>query len=251
MRESSKIQSILFDRNRWTVTAAKKWLKDHKKAFPKVDTTEDFFRFRQSPPFNFKAGSFRTITLSRSDGIKAIVGIPRAARAARGARAARPARATIKNPKTARIPTQLVDIATALIIELEGGSELKFPLRGDFALCSNTSGSEIWIVSRKNSKKIDTTDVDSKAEKLYETFTGFEHDKVGKLVHVRPKQFTRIGRAMAIIYRSDKFSSPGKTSDYIHSFRKYPSVSVDDPKRPKLVALRGGNIRIRKEGITG
>jgi hypothetical protein len=149
------------------------------------------------------------------------------------------------------MPTMLVDIATALSIDLEGGEELKFPIRGDFALCSNGSGSELWIVSRKGSKKIDTSDVDSHAEKLYETFTGFEHDSIGNLVHVRPREFTKIGRAMSIVYRSDKFSKPGKTSDYIHSFRKYPSVSVDDPKRPKIVALRGGQIKIKKEGITG
>jgi hypothetical protein len=145
----------------------------------------------------------------------------------------------------------LVDIATALSIDLEDGSELRFPLRGDFALCSNKSGTELWIISRKGGKKIDTTDVDRGAEKLYESFTGFEHDSVGKLVHAKPGQFVRVGRAMSVVYRSDKFNKPGKTSDYIHSFRSYPSVSVDNPKRPKIVALRGGHIRVKKEGITG
>jgi hypothetical protein len=263
MRKRSKIQSILFDKEKWSVTAARHWLQTHSKAAPKADTTENYHRFRQSPPFNFTKGSLRTITLSAPQGIKAIIGVERTRtttkKAAARTRVKRPAiRSKIKvNPrpkvkaKRPWLPTMLVDIATALSIDLESGDELKFPIRGDFALCSNKSGSELWIVSRKGSKKIDTTNVDSRAEKLYETFTGFEHDSVGNLVHVRPREFTKIGRAMAIVYRSDKFAKPGKTSDYIHSFRSYPSVSVDDPKRPKIVALRGGQIKIKKEGITG
>lgn len=162
--------------------------------------------------------------------------------------AAKPKRKPIRRP---RIPSTLVDIATAISIELENGLELRFPVRGDFALCSNRAGTQLWIVSRKKSKNVDATHIDSKAGALYETFTGFEHDSIGKLVHAKLTRFKSLGRALAIVYRSDKFSKPGKTSDYIHSFTRYPSVSVDDPKRPKIVALRGGRIKIRKEGITG
>jgi len=91
---------------------------------------------------------------------------------------------------------------------------------------------------------------DKKGHSLYEKFTGFEHENAGRMVHVRQRQLIRIGRAINIIYRSDKFS-PGKTSDYIHAFERYPTVSVDDVKRPSIVAVRGGRIKVKKEGITG
>lgn len=162
--------------------------------------------------------------------------------------AARPKK---RNPTRPRIPSTLVDIATALLIELEDGFNLKFPVRGDFALCSNRAGTQLWIVSRKKSKNVDATHIDSRAGALYETFTGFEHDSIGRLIHAKLTEFKRVGKALSIVYRSDKFSKPGKTADYIHSFHHYPSVSVDDPKRPNIVCLRGGRIRIRKEGITG
>jgi hypothetical protein len=196
-----------------------------------------------------------------SRGIRAVIGRPRtiAKKNASSCSKSKPKkivrvkRIVKKNPavKRPRLPSTLVDLATAISIDLEGGNEIKFPLRGSFALCSNRSGQELWIISRKGSKKVDTSDVDEKSEKLYESFTGFEHSNVGALVHAPRKQFVRIGRAMNIVYRSDKFSTAGHTSDYVHAFRTYPTVSVDDPKRPQIVALRGGRIRIRKEGITG
>src|SRR4030042_6614934 len=77
MRKRSKIQSILFDKEKWSVTAARHWLQTHSKAAPKADTTENYYRFRQSPPFNFTKGSLRTITLSAPPGIKAIIGVER------------------------------------------------------------------------------------------------------------------------------------------------------------------------------
>lgn len=45
----SKIQSILFDRRFWKLTAAKKWCTDHGYKAD-VDATEHFYRFRQFDP---------------------------------------------------------------------------------------------------------------------------------------------------------------------------------------------------------
>lgn len=150
-----------------------------------------------------------------------------------------------KTTRKPRIPSLLVDLATAKSIELEGGQEIKF--RGnDWSLSANRNGNELWILSRKG-RKVKTTD--EKGELLYEKFTGFEADEFGKLVKISPKNMVAIGRAMAITYRSDKFST--KSSDYIHTFSKYPQVSVDSPRQPRVVVLRGGNIRVKSEGITG
>lgn len=148
-----------------------------------------------------------------------------------------------------RFPSRLVDIADARSIELDDGQVLKFPRGGNFALCSTKSGTQLWIISRKGGKKVRTNDDEGK--KLFEKFTGFIPDDTAKMVQARPRKMHRLGRAANIVYRSDKFSKPGSTSDYIHAFESYPIVSVDDPKRPSIVAIRGGKLKVKKEGITG
>lgn len=235
-KKSTEVQSVLFNKAEWTPSEARKWLASHGYKTPAVDTTADYHRYRQSPPFDFEQGTFRTITLgAAARGIRAVIAVPR----------------TKTNParKSPWVPTLLVDLADAKSVDLEGGEQLKFPFSGNFAMCATRSGRELWIVSRKGGKNVRTTD--EKGEALYESFTGFEHDDVGRMIQITPKNMIRIGRAMNIVYRSDKFSRSGDTSDYIHAFNAYPTVSVDNVKRPKIVALRGGRIRVTKEGIKG
>lgn len=246
-KRATDIQTFLFEKSKWSVTSAKRWLKDHGKKVPPVDTTADYHRFRQSPPFNFVKGTFRTITIgAKAKGIKAVVAVPRAEK--KNPRKKNPPNKTGASPW---LPALLVDLADPKSIDLENGQQLKFPRDGKWALCSNRAGTELWILSRVGSKNVQASD--EKAETLFEKFTGFEHDKGNNalMVQVAPKKLERIGRAMNIIYRSDKFSTPGKTSSYIHAFSKYPVVSVDNAERPSIVALRGGNIRVTQEGITG
>lgn len=243
-KKSTDVQTVLFDKSKWTVTRAKKWLKDNGYKVPKVDTTDQYHRFRQRPPFQFKAGTMRIINFgAKSIGIKAIIAVPRKNN---------PSKVSMKKSKSTKrpwLPTLLVDLATPVSIDLESGEQLRFPRSGNFALGSNRKGTELWIVSRKGGKNVRA--IDDTGEKLYETFTGFEHDDIAKMVQIKPNSMIRLGRAMNIIYRSDKFSKPGNTSDYIHPFKHYPTVSVDNMKRPSIVALRGGRIKVRKEGITG
>lgn len=314
-KKSTEVQSLLFLRTKWTPAAAMKWLSAHGYKTPAVDKTADYYRYRQSPPFNFRKGTFRTITLgAAARGIKAVIAVPRekanplrsvgpmehkpyrdksvygdetlekgtlvrhiggrekleivkrtglryySAKNAKGETRTikvgefepfNPPKKRKKNPskKSPWVPTLLVDLADAKSIDLEGGEQLKFPFKGNFAMCATRSGRELWIVSRKGGKNVRTTD--KQGEDLYEDFTGFEHDDVGKMIHINPKNMIRIGRAMDIVYTSDKFSRSGDTSDYIHTFKNYPTVSVDNVKRPQIVALRGGRIRVTKEGITG
>jgi hypothetical protein len=247
-RKSTEVQSFLFDRQEWSVTAAKKWLREHGKKTPAVDTTSEYHRFRQAPPFQFEKGTFRTIPIgAKSNGIKAVIAVPRLKKNPESKKRNPP------NQKTSKpwLPATLVDLADPISIDLEDGRQLKFPLSGKWAMCSNKSGTEIWILSRSGAKQVHATD--EQAEDLYEKFTGYEHDQgnAALMVQVGPKKMTRLTRAMNIVYRSDKFSSPGKTSDYIHPFQKYPVVSVDSATKPMIVALRGGQIKVTKEGITG
>lgn len=152
-----------------------------------------------------------------------------------------------KTRKTSRIPALMVDLADARAIELEDGRKLQFRLAGKFALCANKAGDELWILSRVGGKQVATED--DKAEKLFEKFTGFEADYTGALVQLPGLVLERLGRAKSIIYRSDKFAT--KSRDYIHAFKRYPTVSVDRKTRPRIVAIRGGKIKVTTEGITG
>jgi hypothetical protein len=70
--QSMVVQSILFDVEKYTVEQAKKWLKDHNYKNDKVDTTDQYHRFRQKDPSEFDESTFRTIKFT--DGLKAIVG---------------------------------------------------------------------------------------------------------------------------------------------------------------------------------
>lgn len=62
------LQSILFDKDIWTLAKAKAWLKENDFKSSKLDETEDNFRFRQRDPGDFKPRSFRTITPGKQYG---------------------------------------------------------------------------------------------------------------------------------------------------------------------------------------
>lgn len=237
--KSTEVQSLLFDKGKWTVTAARGWLSSHGYKTPKAESSGEYHRFRQRPPFMFKAGTFRTIAFGKTKGIKAVIAVPR--------KAGKKKNPEIKPLRKSRIPALMVDLADARAIVLEDNTELKFPLKDRFALCASKKGDELWILSRKGGKKVSTQD--QQAETLFERFTGFEAEDAGALVTMSDVRLKRIGRAKAIVYRSDKFSTTD--NDYIHAFKKYPTVSVDNDKRPNMVALRGGQIKITAEGITG
>jgi hypothetical protein len=71
-----EVQSVIFPRDLFSPTKAKSWLRAHGFRSFKMDETDNYFRFRQRPPENFKPGSFRIITLGNS-GVRAIVACPK------------------------------------------------------------------------------------------------------------------------------------------------------------------------------
>lgn len=80
-RESSKIQTLLFDKRIYSVSAAKAWARRHDFKYGKTDVgseTSRFIRLRQYAPDSFVSGHLRTITLK--PGIQAVVGEPQKAR---------------------------------------------------------------------------------------------------------------------------------------------------------------------------
>jgi len=229
-RRSTDVQSLLFDRQKWTVAQARSWLKKHGFKIPKVDTTSDYHRFRQDPPFKYKAGTFRTISFGKtSEGIKAVIAVPRK-----------------ENPKSkkamkgSRVPSKLVCLGACLEIEFQDG-ELYKPRGAD--LCASMNGRVLWIVKRKKAAAY------SKQCKLYSAFHDFEPDEAYKVNVSDNITFKASKRVKSISYRSDKWS--GKNVDYIHKFKKYPKAYADSLKNPGIIKISGARISIRPEGITG
>ncbi len=71
----TKIQSVLFDKNYFTLSQAKKWLEKHEFDNTEAEDEKELtYRFRQIHPSKFTKDGFRTIKLT--EGVKAVVGCP-------------------------------------------------------------------------------------------------------------------------------------------------------------------------------
>lgn len=71
----TKIQTLIFDKNKFNKSACLVWAKAANMRHGKVDEKENTFRIRQSAPGNFKKDSFKTIDLT--EGIKAVIACPK------------------------------------------------------------------------------------------------------------------------------------------------------------------------------
>ena len=67
----SRVQAVLFNKSKWDLARAKKWLTRAGFSFDKVDTTEAFLRFRQADPQGFK----RFVTRKVKNGINLVIGL--------------------------------------------------------------------------------------------------------------------------------------------------------------------------------
>lgn len=65
-----EVQSVLFDREKFSRTGAIRWLKQHGFVFSKIDETEKFYRFRQQDPKQFSRMRIKEV----EPGIKFILG---------------------------------------------------------------------------------------------------------------------------------------------------------------------------------
>ena len=140
---------------------------------------------------------------------------------------------------------------------IEVDREIKWQKKDGFELYSNTKGNHLWIIktSRKNVDKTKFNDSLSKnrekidkALKLYADW--HETDALTGSIMVPPRGFLfRLGRAVSILYSSDKYS--GKQRRYIHTFDAPPIVWANSTKSPLAILLTGGKISVKNEGITG
>ena len=74
-KQSTSVQTLIFDNLMFDEKAAKGWAKLHGYKYGKVDAKAATFRLRQIDPAGFKPKTFRTITLT--DGVQAVIGVPR------------------------------------------------------------------------------------------------------------------------------------------------------------------------------
>jgi len=119
--EALEVQSILFQRDKWTLYEALTWIEENPEfTAEKVDLTEDYIRIRQHDPDLFDKTSFRTITFSERKGIKAITACPRGNYRHRRANPRR--RIPIKVAADAYVGT---DTAMIVVIAPERLSELR------------------------------------------------------------------------------------------------------------------------------
>lgn len=76
-QQATKMQTLIFDKSKYTVVSAKKWAKDHNFRNDKVDETENSIRLRQIDPSGCESNSFRTISIPGVDGIKGVICQPK------------------------------------------------------------------------------------------------------------------------------------------------------------------------------
>mgnify|MGYP001558903709 CR=1 FL=1 len=72
--EGTKLQSLVFTKDKFTKLKARAWAKKHDFKFAGVDVTKTQYRLRQESPSKFKKETFRTINVT--DGIQGIVACP-------------------------------------------------------------------------------------------------------------------------------------------------------------------------------
>lgn len=74
-QDSTKVQTLLLDKDNFTRAQAVAWAKSHDFKASKVDSTASYWRIRQVDPAAFHKETFRTIDFR--PGVKAVVAVPR------------------------------------------------------------------------------------------------------------------------------------------------------------------------------
>jgi len=137
-------------------------------------------------------------------------------------------------------------------------SVYKFMVQDLVCLYSPPSGKQLYCLKTDREKKSSPADFKravethrdqvSKAMKLYKRWHDF--DPVSGSLAKSPRGFLyQAGRAAYIIYNSDKWT--GRSTNYIHDFVTPPILWVNKKTKPTLLILTGGQIAVKKEGITG
>lgn len=88
------------------------------------------------------------------------------------------------------------------------------------------------------------------ALKNFEKFHGYPSTGKSRANFHVPKKLVELGRAVAVIYESDKLNGggDGKMAEYIHEFETPCFLLMDETARGQLYIL-GNSLKITKNGI--
>jgi len=162
-----------------------------------------------------------------------------------------------------RIPKVLVKLGYCLNIVIAWSDEehtYSFPEKAKFLLCTNTSGTALFIfqdtklpsgyrakledLSEKSAKNFQV----QRGIKMFEKWSDWEPEK---FTHqkVSERKIVRHGNCLSITYRSDKWT--GKDTDYIHTFDDPPIVHLNDLEDPSFIQISKGKLKVESRGIVG
>ena len=75
---TNNIQSVIFNKNKWTINKAEEWLRTHKYKTSfygkKVDITTNYYRYRQLAPHKFKK-YFTKMLDGKNKGVGLVIGL--------------------------------------------------------------------------------------------------------------------------------------------------------------------------------
>ena len=233
--KSTEVQTVIFPKEDWSVATSKRWLREHGFKASTVDETSNFYRYRQKLPVRFRKETFRTIEIGDS-GIKAVIGVPK--------KSEQWTERLRKNPSQV-----IVNLGKALELRMVGGTIYRFPSNAKWIVCSSLQANELFILKSTGMEKV--TPIRTKrirdAEKLWSRWSGFKPDEA-MTGTIPDKKMLSVGKVDAICYESDKWS--GKKAKYIHDFDVPPKAYADNKSNPSIFRITG-NLKVKKEGITG
>jgi hypothetical protein len=236
-----EVQTILFDREKWSRRDAQGWARAHGYRMA-IDATRDRYRMRQAQPAGFTRGSFRTIDFG--NGIQAVVGCPKA-----------------RNPGTVhKVPKQTVYLGRPIDLWVRHQNRITHYTAKDLAgfQMLTTPNAEELAPGRARlflvkPKKINAGGkIYGPGARTFRTWHKRDPDTSLELDGIADAIGTQRGRADTLDYSSAKWLPPGsRPQDYTHSFLegRPPLVYVDRLQRPTAFVLTGGDMRITRHGI--
>lgn len=249
-REATTVQTLMFPAERYSDSEALSWAQSHDYKSAHIDTPEDgrYRHVRQIPPWHFHKGSLRTIVFG--DGIKAVVGhIDDDWRKHKNDGGA-----------THRVPAETAMLGHALDLEVEDDEQRwTFPfspgqmvvLAPADAMDRSPGGGRLFLIrdARHNLEELDGGEYNA-AARTYEGWTdgGHRANEVADLEvpnHFREK----VGRAVRLDYRSDKFGRRGNFTDYTHEFSEPGPLVYYSDHPVEGYALVAGVFQVSPRGI--
>lgn len=221
---TSKVQSVLFPKLRWTAERARTWLREHKMKVPAAEDDRNYLRFRQLDPGLFQ--SFAVMSPGRKNP---------SAEALFEAFHGRPAETVTEYTETLQERAKLAELGRLIELVAARGDylyHLKFS-RAGVEVTGTPEGGQLYLIGGDQSMDLAELDIDPN-----ETAT---------------KDHLVLGELAKIVYHTTKAFHNFEPIDYSHHFGdeggSLPTLCYD--RLNELVYVVGGSYQIRREGIVG